>query len=99
MQDHIKSLTEVCDELAMVGELEKEEDRVIIISSWLALEPNSDVLWKVYQSSSKPASYGEEVDMKRNDTIVSSKVRCILSCQECFKLWCVYAKAKLKLGY
>jgi hypothetical protein len=46
--------------------------------------------------SSKPASHGEEVDKKRKDIIVSSKVRCILSRQECFKPWCVYAKAKLK---
>ena len=45
--------------------------------------------------SSKPASPGEEVDKKRKDIIVSSKVRCVLTCQECFKPRCVYSKSKL----
>ena len=46
--------------------------------------------------SSKPASHSEEVDRKRKEIIVSSNVQCILTCQECFKPQCVYAKSKLK---
>ena len=46
--------------------------------------------------SIKPSSHGEEVDKKRKDIITSSKIRCILICQECFKPRCVYAKTKLK---
>ena len=46
--------------------------------------------------SIKPVSHSEEVDRKQKDIIVSSKVRCILTCQECFKPRCVYAKSKLK---
>ena len=53
VQDHIKSLTEVCDQLAAVGEPVKEEDRVVYLLASLpecysvlvtALEANSDVL-------------------------------------------------------
>ena len=52
VQDHIKSLMEVCDQLAVVSEPVKEEDRVVYFLASLpeyysvlvtALEANSDV--------------------------------------------------------
>ncbi len=53
VQDHIKSLTEVCDELTAIGESVKEEDRVVYLLASLpecynvlvtALEANDEVL-------------------------------------------------------
>ena len=52
VQDHIKSMTEVCDELSVVGEPVKEEDRVVYLLASLpecynvlvtALEANTEV--------------------------------------------------------
>ena len=51
MQDHIKSITEVCDELMAIGEVVSEEDHVIYLLASLpefnvlitALEANMDV--------------------------------------------------------
>ena len=52
MQDHIKSMTEVCDELSVIGEPVKEEDRVVYLLASLpecynvlvtALEANAEV--------------------------------------------------------
>ena len=52
VQEHIKSLPEVCDELSAIGEPVKEEDRVIYLLASLpecynvlvtALEANSEV--------------------------------------------------------
>ena len=52
VQEHIKSLTEVCDELSAIGEPVKEEDRVVYLLASLpecynvlvtALEANSEV--------------------------------------------------------
>ena len=45
--------------------------------------------------STKPASRNEEVDKRRKAILVSSKVRCIMTCNECFKPRCVYSKSKL----
>ena len=52
VQEHIKSLTEVCDELSVIGEPVKEEDHVVYFLASLpecynvlvtALEANSEV--------------------------------------------------------
>ena len=52
VQEHIKFLTEVCDELSAIGEPVKEEDRVVYLLASLpecynvlvtALEANSEV--------------------------------------------------------
>ena len=45
--------------------------------------------------STKPASQGAEADNRRKAILVSSKVRCIMTCHECFKPRCIYSKAKL----
>ena len=44
MQDHIKSLTEVCDQLAAVGEPIKQDDRVVYLPASLAYL-NATVSW------------------------------------------------------
>ena len=45
--------------------------------------------------STKPASQGAEADNRRKSILVSSKVRGIMTCHECFKPRCIYSKAKL----
>ena len=42
MQDHLKEMTEVCDELSAIGEPVNEEDRVVYL---LASLPESSMYW------------------------------------------------------
>jgi len=45
--------------------------------------------------SAKPASQGAEADNRRKAILVSSRVRCIMTCYEFFKPRCIYSKTKL----
>ena len=100
MQDHIKSMTEVCDELSVIGEPVKEEDRVVYLLASLpecynvlvtALEASTEVptlavvTERLLHEETKMKSRSNQIGQEGALTIGTRFNKKKLKCHYCYK--------------